>query len=87
MKLKYDCPAPSKFGKDPPLWKSATECFLSIVKECAGRIQSFGDGKCDSQSFYGTFHLRSCLAIADDRVEGIWYQILDIYRGALLADW
>lgn len=68
MKLKYDCPAPSKFGQDPPLWKTATECFLNIVKECAGRIQSFGD------------------VISDDRVEGIWYQILDIYRGALLAD-
>jgi len=68
IKLKYDCPAPSKFGKDPPLWKTATENFLRIVKECAGRIQSFRE------------------EITDDRVEGIWYQILDVFRGALLAD-
>ncbi|KAF8579144.1 hypothetical protein K439DRAFT_1394877 [Ramaria rubella] len=68
IKLKYDCPSPSKFGNDPPLWKTATECFLRIVKECSGRIQRFGDD------------------ISDERVEGIWHQILDVFRGGLLAD-
>jgi len=33
IKLKYECPAPSKFGKDPPLWKTATTCFLKVIKE------------------------------------------------------
>ncbi|KAI6131100.1 hypothetical protein EDD16DRAFT_1822615 [Pisolithus croceorrhizus] len=42
MKLKYDCPSPSKFGKDPPLWKTATTCFLRIVTECAGNVSRLG---------------------------------------------
>jgi hypothetical protein len=32
IKLKYECPPSSKFGKDLPLW-IATSCFLNIVKE------------------------------------------------------
>ena len=44
VKLKYDCPAPSKFGKDPPLWKTATTCFLSIIRESTHRLNSFGQG-------------------------------------------
>lgn len=44
VKLKYDCPAPSKFGKDQPLWKTATTCFLRIVKECAHQIKALGAG-------------------------------------------
>lgn len=44
MKLKYDCPAPSQFGKDAPLWKTATTNFLQIVKTCSSRIKAFGDG-------------------------------------------
>ena len=45
IKLKYDCPSPSKFGKDQPLWKTATSCFLRIIKECAPQIKAFGEGK------------------------------------------
>lgn len=33
MKLKYDCPAPSKYGSDDPLWKTATVSFLHIVRQ------------------------------------------------------
>ncbi|KAH6905130.1 hypothetical protein BKA70DRAFT_1293490 [Coprinopsis sp. MPI-PUGE-AT-0042] len=68
IKLKYDCPAPSKFGKDEPLWKTATNCFLSIVKECTHHIRDFGSD------------------LSDVRVEGIWRQLLDVYRGAIVAD-
>ncbi|KAI6043590.1 hypothetical protein EDC04DRAFT_668532 [Pisolithus marmoratus] len=42
MKLKYDCPSPSKYGKDPPLWKTATTCFLRIVTECTGDVSRLG---------------------------------------------
>ncbi|PPQ71802.1 hypothetical protein CVT26_007726 [Gymnopilus dilepis] len=68
VKLKYDCPAPSKFGKDQPLWKTATTCFLRIVKDCTQQLKAL-----DTQ-------------IPDDRVEGIWRQILDVFRGGILAD-
>ncbi|TFK22523.1 hypothetical protein FA15DRAFT_757922 [Coprinopsis marcescibilis] len=68
IKLKYDCPAPSKFGNDEPLWKTATTCFLRIVKECTRNIESLGS------------------ELSDERVEGIWRQILDVFRGAILAD-
>jgi hypothetical protein len=67
--MKYDCPAPSKYGKDLPLWKTATTCFLRIVKECTSQLKIIDT------------HL------PDERVEGIWRQILDVFRGGILADW
>lgn len=46
VKLKYDCPAPSKYNKgDLPLWKMATNNFLRVVKECTGQVKRFGDGE------------------------------------------
>jgi hypothetical protein len=68
IKLKYECPAPSKFGKDPPLWKTATTSFLRIVTDSVGRMAAFGD------------------RISDTRVEGIWRQIIEVFRGGILAD-
>ena len=32
IKLKCECPPSSKFGKDLPLWKTTTSCFLNIAK-------------------------------------------------------
>ena len=43
IKLKYDCPAPSKFGKDSPLWKTATTGFLVIVREFSLQLKSLDD--------------------------------------------
>lgn len=40
IKFKYDCPPPSKFGKDAPLWKTATRCFLKVVKEIGPQINA-----------------------------------------------
>ncbi|PPR04311.1 hypothetical protein CVT24_013384 [Panaeolus cyanescens] len=68
IKLKYDCPAPSKFGKDQPLWKTATTCFLRVIKDATSGLQ-----KMDKE-------------IPDERVEGIWRQLLDVYKGGILAD-
>ncbi|EPQ52984.1 hypothetical protein GLOTRDRAFT_139951 [Gloeophyllum trabeum ATCC 11539] len=68
IKMKYECPAPSKYGKDLPLWKTATTSFLRIVKDCGPQIESMGS------------------EIPDDRVEGIWRQVIDVFRGAILAD-
>ncbi|KAG5719178.1 MON2 like protein [Termitomyces sp. T112] len=68
VKLKYDCPAPSKLGKDQPLWKTATTSFLRIVKECAAQVNKLAQ---DTSS---------------DRIESIWRQILDVFRGGILAD-
>ncbi|TFK38576.1 hypothetical protein BDQ12DRAFT_735649 [Crucibulum laeve] len=68
VKLKYDCPAPSKFGKDLPLWKTATTCFLRVVRESTRQVHSLGS------------------EIPDDRIEGIWRQMLDVFRGGILAD-
>ncbi|EIW78018.1 hypothetical protein CONPUDRAFT_146079 [Coniophora puteana RWD-64-598 SS2] len=68
IKLKYECPAPSKFGKDPPLWKTATTCFLRIVTEAARRLSGFGDN------------------LPPERIEAIWRQMIDIFRGGILAD-
>ncbi|KAF8606647.1 hypothetical protein BDV93DRAFT_553804 [Ceratobasidium sp. AG-I] len=68
IKLKYDCPAPSKFGNDLPLWKTATTCVLQVVKDCTLELPKLDE------------------AISNDRVEAIWRQIVDVFRGGLLAD-
>ncbi|KAF8754296.1 C-terminal region of Mon2 protein [Rhizoctonia solani] len=68
IKLKYDCPAPSKFGNDLPLWKTATTCVLHIIKD-------------------STFELPKInTEVSDSRIEAIWRQIIDVFRGGLLAD-
>ncbi|KAH7907589.1 hypothetical protein BJ138DRAFT_1137471 [Hygrophoropsis aurantiaca] len=68
IKLKYECPAPSKFGKDLPLWKTATTSFLRIVTECTQQMAAFGEN------------------LPDARIEGIWRQIIEVFRGGILAD-
>ncbi|PFH47539.1 hypothetical protein AMATHDRAFT_151886 [Amanita thiersii Skay4041] len=68
VKMKYDCPPASKYGSDLPLWKTATTCFLKVVKECPMRMRELGQ------------------VIPDERVEGIWKQILDVFKGGILAD-
>ncbi|CCL98022.1 uncharacterized protein FIBRA_00015 [Fibroporia radiculosa] len=68
MKMKYECPAPSKFGSDPPLWKTATNNFLRIVRECGPQIQQIANdvpGNCK---------------------ETIWRQVIETFKGAILAD-
>ena len=37
-------------------------------------------------NFVSTFFL-SLQEVCDDRVEGIWRQVLDVFRGGILADW
>ncbi|KAG0693466.1 hypothetical protein DFH29DRAFT_395623 [Suillus ampliporus] len=49
IKLKYECPAPSKFGKDPPMWKTATTSFLRIVTDSVRRLTAFGDRISDTR--------------------------------------
>lgn len=90
MKLKYDCPAPSKAAKkeDPPLWKTATSNFLSVVKEAVVYLNRNSEGK---QILSNTSIQRAMLNAFTDldeqRIEGIWRAILDVYRGGILADW
>lgn len=49
IKLKYEYPPPSKFGKDPPLWKTATTCSLRVIKEIGPKISTL----CSSIIFQG----------------------------------
>ncbi|KAJ3003143.1 hypothetical protein NUW54_g5457 [Trametes sanguinea] len=67
IKLKYECPAPSRFGSDEPLWKTATTSFLRIVKECGPQMKKLH-------------------SIPPDRIEGVWRQVVDTFRGGILAD-
>ncbi|KAF9229940.1 hypothetical protein BU15DRAFT_84280 [Melanogaster broomeanus] len=62
IKLKYDFPAPSKFGNDLPPRKTATMCFLHIVTAYSLPVAS------------------------DNRTEAIWRQIIEGFRGGILAD-
>jgi hypothetical protein len=61
IKFKYECPPPSKFGKDLPLWKTATTCFLKVVKEIGPRIGALG-----SSMF---FLFDGCRQAYDDRTQ------------------
>ena len=87
IKFKYECPPSSKFGKDPPLWKTATSCFLNIVKEIGPQINVLGS----SMIF---FYFDDDAKANDDRaelspvrVESTWKQVIDVYRSGILADW
>ena len=88
IKLKYECPPSSKFGKDPPLWKTATSCFLKVVKEIGPQINVLG-----SSMVYFTLMTTDANAKDDRvelspvRVESTWKQVIDVYRGGILADW
>ncbi|KAL6306601.1 hypothetical protein BKA93DRAFT_729312 [Sparassis latifolia] len=68
IKLKYECPAASKFGKDLPLWKTASSSFLRIVKECGPQMRYLGE------------------EVLGDHQEGIWRQVVEAFRGGILAD-
>jgi hypothetical protein len=63
IKLKYECPAPSRFEstgrKAAPLWKTATTCFLRVAGEVAGAVQRFGTGK----SFRSLRYLEVLMAV------------------------
>jgi hypothetical protein len=87
IKLKYDCPPPSKFGKDLPLWKTATTCFLKIAKEIGPQIDVLGSSKMvwDIYSYANADDDRAELSPV--RVESTWRQVIDVYRGGILADW
>lgn len=43
MKLKHDCPSPSKYGDDELLWKTATINFLRAVRDCVLAMDKFSD--------------------------------------------
>ena len=87
IKLKYDCPPPSKFGNALPLWKTATSCFLKIVKEVGPQIDVLGSSKMvrDTCSYANADDDRAELSPV--RVESTWRQVIDVYRGGILADW
>ncbi|KAG1830966.1 hypothetical protein DFJ58DRAFT_918292 [Suillus subalutaceus] len=48
IKLKYEYPAPLKFGRDA-LWKTATTSFLRIVTDSVKRMAAFGDRISDTR--------------------------------------
>jgi hypothetical protein len=90
VKLKYECPPPSKFGKDLPLWKTATMCFLKIVKEVGPQVGALDSSMVSSSServFRVLILNHDFPELSPVRVESIWKQVIDVYRGGILADW
>lgn len=43
IKLKYDCPPASKFGDDPPLWKTALTTFVPVLELVVEATESTGE--------------------------------------------
>lgn len=43
LRLKYKCPAASKHGSAPPLWKTASITFLTIIKLCLPSLAHLGN--------------------------------------------
>jgi hypothetical protein len=93
MKLKYDVPPASKFGDDPPLWKTAVSCFNTVARDCISAVDQLGSGQfaipfntsVDSKNRGADWSLCH-VAISDAVFQGVWRQIVEGYRGALLAD-
>lgn len=60
--------------------------FLQIVKEVTKHLRE--DTKCCAYRINRTCMTpKRSLALDPKRVEGIWRQIVDAFRGAILADW
>lgn len=85
MKLKYDCPAPSKYGSDEPLWKTATINFLRAVKDIVNSLQTLATREFPKQQLMVSAN-DSALEMTPKNHESIWKQIVEGYRGALLAE-
>lgn len=87
MKLKHDCPAPSKYGTDELLWKTATISFLRAVRDCVVMMEKFSDRSSSVLSSWNTCtDYVTGAEISTINFEGIWRQIIEGFRGALLAD-
>ncbi|ORY29654.1 guanine nucleotide exchange factor in Golgi transport N-terminal-domain-containing protein [Naematelia encephala] len=82
IKLKYDCPAPSKYGDDPPLWKTAMSTFVPILIHIISALDTF----CELLPLFWVRGRTDRLAIPSERFEGIWTQLMDIFSGTLSAD-
>jgi hypothetical protein len=40
IKLKYECPLASRYGDDPPLWRTAMRCFVRVLQRVMPRLES-----------------------------------------------
>ncbi|BEJ02954.1 hypothetical protein CcaverHIS641_0101290 [Cutaneotrichosporon cavernicola] len=40
IKLKYECPSASRYGDDPPLWRTAMTCFVRVLRRVMPRLES-----------------------------------------------
>ena len=72
IKLKYECPPPFKFGKDLPLWKTATTCFLKVVKEIGPQINVLASSMIGIHTTYANAN--------DDRVELSLVRVMSTWR-------
>lgn len=68
------------------MWKTATTNLLRVVKECGSQIQAFGDGELTCRALLYLF-VDVVIDIQTDRVEGVWRQVVEAFRGGILADW
>ncbi|KAL7417221.1 hypothetical protein BDY24DRAFT_377122 [Mrakia frigida] len=50
IKLKYECPPSFRYGDEPPLWKTATNHFLRIIKPICS-VLSAHDSKLSPESY------------------------------------
>lgn len=58
---------------------------MRIIRECTQQVKKIGSGRF-SNSCYSLLLTRR-IGISDDRIEAIWRQIIDVFRGGILADW
>ena len=70
------------------MWKTATTCFLRTATECVTALLRLGQCAFFIQRVVDKGSFRECsLATSDARVEAIWRQIIEGFRGGILADW
>ena len=96
IKLKYDCPAPSKYVDDSPLWKTVSGTVQVDAETChLGHDSIYSNTRYDIghatevQSVDIVFTEQPQLRLSDvelERFESIWTQIMAAFGSMLLWD-
>lgn len=86
LRLKYECPLPSRFGDDAPLWKTATQHFLQLTRGIVQSLNMLNSSK--SRLFrlllYSNYRVAG---LSEETLAKLWRQMMAGFRAILQADW
>lgn len=85
LRLKYECPAPARFGEDQPLWKTATLHFLQVIRACVAALADLDSSGCSSKA---RCTLLTCglPEVDEGAFARVWQRIVAGFQAILQAD-